>query len=121
MNTMARTLQILTGQVKPLNIGVLAVKHICEDDAVLEKSIALSEKMKSISNERSKKVFEENSLKIRNALSAPKDMAQLVAETGLGKTAVTIAMDSMINLGIVERKRKPSGVLSYVYQLTGAD
>ena len=120
MNTMARTLQILNGQVKPLNIGVLAVKHICEDDAVLDKIIALSEKMKLISNERSKKVFEENSLKIRNALAAPKDMAQIVAETGLGKTAVTIAINSMIYQGFVERKRKQSGVLSYLYSLTEA-
>lgn len=117
MNTMARTLKILTGQVKPFNIGVLSVKHICEDDAMLDKSIALSEKMKLISNERSKKVFEENSLKIRNALSAPKDMAHIVAETGLGRTAVTIAIDSMIAFGIVERKRKTSGVLSYLYSL----
>lgn len=110
MNTMARTLQILTGQVKPSNTGVVWVGHLCEDDGLLEEQDCLTE--------AGKRMFAENTLKVIAALDSPKDVAQIVGASGLCRTTVQRVLKSMVVQGVATRTRKTSGIPSYLYSLT---
>ena len=122
MNTMAKTLSILTGQVKPVNIGVVAVKHICEDDdndPVWVNTLLRSRLATAASDKKREEILNFRIPLVLAALTEPKTSKAIGMEAGLSRSQMEFVLNHLFANGTLTRVRDKA-CEPYIYSLAEA-